>query len=106
MGERRRGEGRGPMLALAGVLLLLGAVETVRGIASAEPGWSVAANLGYAVAEALLDVYIVAGVALVMGGLIYLLAYLRGRRVTFLGAIFNWAVVVAAAVLALLLYLE
>jgi hypothetical protein len=87
-------------------LLLLGAVETVRGIASAEPGWSVAANLGYAVAEALLDVFIVAGVALVMGGLIYLLAYLRGRRATFLEAIFNWAVVVAAAVLALLLYLE
>ena len=106
MGERRRGEGRGPMLALAGVLLLLGAVETVRGIASAEPGWSVAANLGYAVAEALLDVFIVAGVALVMGALIYLLSYLRGGRFTFVEAIFNWTVVVAAAVLALLLYLE
>ncbi len=102
MGERRRGEGRGPMLALAGVLLLLGAVETARGIASAEPGWSVAANLGYAVAEASLDVFIVAGVALVMGGLIYLVSHLRGGRVTCLKAIFNWAVVVAAAVVALL----
>ncbi len=52
--------------------------------------------------------YIVAGVALVIGGLIYLLSYLlRGRRVTFLEAIFkNWAVVVAAAVAALLLYVE
>ncbi len=38
-----------------------------------------------------------------MGGLIYLLSYLRGRRVTLLEAIFkNWAVVVAAAVVALL----
>ncbi len=52
-------------------------------------------------------VYVVAAVALVMGGLIYLLAYLRGRRVTVLEALFNWAVVVtAAAVAALLMYLE
>ncbi len=57
-------------------------------------------------AEALLDVYIVAGVALVMGGLIYLLAYLRSGRITFVEAIFNWAVVVAAAVAALLVYLQ
>jgi hypothetical protein len=106
VGERRRTARGAPMLALAGVLLLLGAVETVRGIASAEPGWSVAANVGYAVAEALLDVYIVGGVALVMGGLIYLLSCLRGGRFTFVEAIFNWTVVVAAAVLALLLYLE
>lgn len=34
-------------------------------------------------------VYVVAAVALVMGGLIYLLAYLRGRRVTILEALFN-----------------
>jgi hypothetical protein len=34
------------------------------------------------------------------------LAYLRGRRVTVLEAIFNWAVVVAAAVVALLMFLE
>jgi hypothetical protein len=58
-------------------------------------------------AEALLDVYIVAGVALVMGGLIYLLAYLRGRRVSVLEAIFkNWAVVVAAAAAAILVYVK
>jgi hypothetical protein len=94
------------MLALAGVLLLLGVVETVRGIVSEEPGWSVAANRAYAVAEALLDVFIVAGVTLVMGGIIYLLSYLRGRRDTFLEAIFNWGVVVAAAVLALVMYVE
>jgi hypothetical protein len=37
-----------------------------------------------------------------MGGLIYLLSYLRGRRLTPLEAIFDWAVVVAAAVVALL----
>ena len=51
-------------------------------------------------------VYVVAAVALVMGGLIYLLAYLRGRRVTILEALFNWAVVVTAAVTASLMYLE
>ncbi len=54
----------------------------------------------------LLGVYVVAAVALVMGGLIYLLAYLRGRRVTILEALFNWAVVVTAAVTASLMYLE
>jgi hypothetical protein len=101
-----RTEGKGPMLALAGVLLLLGVAETAREMANAEPDGSVFSNLGYAVAGALVEVYIAAGVALVMGGLIYLLAYLRGRRVAFLEAIFNWAVVVAAAAVALLMYLE
>ncbi len=94
------------MLALAGVLLLLGVAETAREMANAEPDGSVVSNSGYAVAETLLGVYIVAAVALVMGGLIYLLAYLRGRRVTILEALFNWAVVVTAAVTASLMYLE
>ena len=73
VGRRWRTEDRAPMLALAGVLLLLGVAETAREMANAEPDGSVASNLGYAVAEALLGVYIVAAVALVMGGLIYLL---------------------------------
>jgi hypothetical protein len=102
VGECRRTESRGQMLVLAGVLLLLGAVETAREMADAEPGGSVLSNLGYALAEALLEMYIVAGEGLVMGGLIYLLSYLRGRRVTFVEAIFNWAVVVAVAIVALL----
>jgi hypothetical protein len=93
------------MLALAGVLLLLGAAETAREMADTEPGGSVLSDLGYALAEAVCEMYIVAGEALVVGGLIYLLSYLRGRRrVTFLEAIFNsWAVVAAAAVLTLLI---
>ena len=62
-------------------------------------------NLVYAVAEAFLGTYIVAAVALVVGAMVYLLAYLRGCRITFSEAIFNW-VVVATAVLALLMYLE
>ncbi len=41
-----------------------------------------------------------------MGGLLYLLSHLRGRRVTFLEEIFNWAVVVTAAVVAFLMYVE
>jgi hypothetical protein len=90
------------MLALAGVLLVLGVAETAREMADTEPGGSVFSNLSYVLAEALLEVYIVAGEALVVGGLIYLLVYLRGRRVTLLEAIFNWAVVVAAAIVALL----
>ena len=90
------------MLALAGVLLLLGAAETAREMADTEPGGCAASDLGYALAEAGCEVYTVAGGALVMGGLIYLLSYLRGRRVTLLEAIFNWAVVVAAAIVALL----
>ena len=36
---------------------------------------------------------------MVVGGLFYLLSYLRDRRGTLLEAIFNWAVVAAAAVL-------
>ena len=102
----RRTEGRAPMLVLAGVLLLLIATETARETANTEPGASVVSNLVYAVAEALLDAYLVAAVALIMGVMIYLLAYLRGGRITFLEAIFNWAVVVAAAVAALLVYLQ
>ena len=102
MEGRRRTEGRGPMFALAGVLLLLGAAETAREMADTEPGASVAADLGYALAEALVEMYIVTGEILVMGGLIYLVSHLRGGRVTCLKAIFNWAVVVAAAVVALL----
>jgi hypothetical protein len=99
-------EGRAQMLALAGVLLLLGAAETAREMADTEPGGSVLSDLGYALAEAVCEMYIVAGEALVVGGLIYLLSYLRGRRVTFLEAICNWALVVAAAVVALLMYVE
>ena len=108
MGRHRRIEGRGPMLALAGVWLLLVAAETAREMTNAEPGESVLSNLGYAVAEAFSGAYIAVAVALVMGGVVYLLAYLlRGKRVTVLEAIFkNWAVVVAAAVAALLLYVE
>jgi hypothetical protein len=76
-------------------------------MADTEPGRSVASDLGYALAEALLEMYIVAGEALVMGGLIYLLSYLRGsRRVTFLEEISKWAVVVTAAVVAFVMYVE
>ncbi len=107
MQGRRRTEGRAPMLAFAGVLFLLVAAETAREMANAEPGGGVVSNLGYAVTEAVSDAYIVAAVALVMGVVVYLLSYLRGGRVTFLEAIFNnWAVVVTAAVVALLMYLE
>ena len=94
------------MLALAGVLLLLAVAETAREMANAEPDGSVVSNFGYAVAEALVEVYIVTGGILVMGGLIYLLFYLRGRTVTVLEALFNWAVVGTAAGTALLMYVE
>ena len=63
-------------------------------------------DLVYAVAEAFLGAYIVAAVALVVGAMVYLLAYLRGGRITFPEAIFNWAVILAAAVAVLLVYLE
>jgi hypothetical protein len=103
---RRRPEGRVPMLVLAGVLLLLIVAETAREMADAEPGQSVVFDLAFAVAEAIVDTYLVVGVALVMGAMVYLLAYLRGGRITLPEVIFNWAVVVVAAVAALLLYLE
>src|SRR3712207_6985323 len=90
------------MLALAGVLLLLAVAETAREMANAEPDGSVVSNFGYAVAEALVEVYIVTGGILVIGGLIYLVFHLRGGRGTCLKAIFNWAGVVAAAGVALL----
>jgi hypothetical protein len=90
------------MLGLAAVLLLLIAAETVREVADAEPSDSVILDLIYAVAEAIVGAYIVAAVALVVGVMVYLLAYLRGGRITFPEAIFNWAVVLAAAVAALM----
>src|SRR3712207_2994971 len=76
---RRRTEVRAQMLALAGVLFLLVAAETAREMIDAEPGASVVSNLGYAVAEAFSDAYIVAAVALVIGVVVYLLSYLRGE---------------------------
>jgi hypothetical protein len=94
------------MLALAAVLLLLIAAKTFRGMANAEPGEGVIFNLVYAFSVAVLEACIVAAVALVVGAMFYLLAYLRGSRIPFPEAIFNWAVVVAAAVAALLVYLE
>jgi hypothetical protein len=94
------------MLVLAGVLLLLIAADTAREMADAEPGASVVSNPVYAVAEAFSDAYLVVAVALVTGVMVYLLGYLRGGRITFLKAIFNWAVVVVAAVAALLVYLQ
>ena len=99
-------EGRAPMLALGGILFLLGAAESAREMADTEPGGSAVYNLGTAVAEALWDVYFVVAVALVMGVVVYLLSNLRGGRVTPLKAISNWAVMLAAAVLALLMFLE
>ena len=94
------------MLALAGILLLLFAEETARERTDAEPVQSVILDLVYAVAEAFLAAYIVAAVALAVGAMVYLLTYLRGGRITFPEAIFNWAVVGAAAVAVLLVYLE
>ena len=103
---RRRTEGRAPMLVLAGVLLLLFAAKTASELADAAPGEGVIVNLVYVVAEALLGAYIVAAVALVVGAVVYLFAYLRGVRTTLPEAIFNWVVVAAAAVAALLVYLS
>ena len=103
---RRKTEGRAPMLALAGVLLLLFAAKTASELADAAPGQGVIVNLFYAVAEAFLGAYIVAAVALVVGAMVYLLTYLRGGRITFPEAIFNWVVVGAAAVAVLLVYLS
>ena len=103
---RRKTEGRAPMLALAGVLLLLFAAKTASELADAAPGEGVIVNLVYVVAEALLGAYIVAAVALVVGAVVYLFAYLRDVRTTLPEAIFNWVVVAAAAVAALLVYLS
>ena len=90
------------MLALAAVLLLVFAAETARELADTEPGQGVIFDLVSAVAEGLLGAYIVTAVALVVGGMVYLSAHLRGGRRTFAEAIFDWAVVLAAAVAALL----
>ena len=104
MRGRRRTEGRAPMLALAGVLLLLIAAETFKEMANAEPDEGVIFNLVYAFGKAVLGAYLVVAVALVVGAMVYLLAYLRGERTTFPEAIFNWAMVLAAAVAALLVF--
>jgi hypothetical protein len=102
-GRRTRNGGRAaPMLALAAVLLLVFAAETARELADVEPGQGVIFDLVSAVAEGLLGAYIVTAVALVVGGMVYLSAHLRGGRRTFPEAISDRAVVLAAAVAALL----
>ena len=106
MRGRTRTGGRAPKLALAAVFLLLIAADTAREVADAEPSDSAIFDLVFAVAEAIWVAYIVAAVALVVGALVYLSAYLRGDRRTFAEAIFDWAVVLAAAVTALLVYLN
>ena len=90
------------MLALAGVLLLVFAVATARELADAEPGQGVIMVLVSSVAEGLVGAYIVAAVALVVGAMVYLSAYLRGVRTIIPEAIFNRVVVLAAAGAALL----
>jgi hypothetical protein len=92
------------MLALVSVLLLLIAAETFRGMVNAEPGEGAIFNLVYAFGKAVLGAYLVAAVASVVGALVYLVAYLRGVRITFAEAIFNRAVVLAAAVAALVVF--
>lgn len=101
---RTRTEGRAPMLALAGVLLLLIAAETARGMANAEPDEGAIFNLVYAFSVAVLGACLVAAVASVVGAMVYLLAYLRGVKITLPEAIFNRAVVLAAAVTALVVF--
>jgi hypothetical protein len=90
------------MLALAGILLLVFAVETTMELADAEPGQGVIMVLVSSVAEGLVGAYIVAAVALVVGAMVYLSAYLRGVRTIIPEAIFNRVVVLAAAGAALL----
>ena len=90
------------MLALAGILLLVFAVETARELADAEPGQGVIMVLVSSVAEGLVGAYIVAAVALVVGAMVYLSSYLRGVRTIIPEAIFNRVVVLAAAGAALL----
>jgi hypothetical protein len=98
---KARSETRVPMLALIGVLLLLGAVETAKEMANADPGESVGYNLGLAFGGAVPEMLGVAVVALVVGVVVYL-TYFRSGGVTFLQALFNWQVVAAAVVVALL----
>jgi len=94
------------MLALAGILLLVFAVETAKEVADAEPGQGVIMVLVSSVAEGLVGAYIVAAVALVVGLMVYLSAYLRGVRTTFPEAIFNRVVVLAAGAALLVVYLS
>jgi hypothetical protein len=94
------------MLALAGVLLLLIAAETFTGMANAEPGEGAIFDIVYAFSVAVLEACIIAAVASVLGAMVYLLTYLRGVRITLSEAIFNRAVVLAAAVAALVVFLR
>jgi zinc-ribbon domain len=102
---RTRSEVRGPMLALVGVFLAVGAVETAREMAKTNPGGSFAYQLGYAVGGALPTMIVVAVVALLVGAVVYGTYLFRGGRVTVLQAIFNWPVVVVAALFAFLQYI-
>ena len=87
--HERRGGNRWPMLALAGVLLILAVVEIAQeGIRGAIPA-----------------MIAVAAVVLVGSGISYLALARRNGGATFREAVFNWSVVVLVAFAALLFVL-
>jgi hypothetical protein len=93
------------MPALFGVVLAVGVVETALGMSDAASGESLSYKLGYGIGGAIPSLLFVAVVALLVGLVIYVSYLFRSGRITFLRAIFNWPVVVVAALFALLQYI-
>ena len=85
---------RRPRQTLAGILLLLGVVETALGMPAPTPDRSFAFRIGIGIGGAIFTVLGVAAIGLVVGGLVYLLSSLRRSDTDFVESIFSWPVVV------------
>ena len=94
---------RSPRQALVSILLLLGITETALRMPPPAPGRSFAYRVGFGTGAAVGTVLIVAGIGVVVGGVVYLLASLRRSDTTLVEAIFSWPVVVVVGLISLFL---
>ena len=84
------------------VFLVLGIGETVQGM-PATSSKSVGFQVGVGMAPAIVAVLVVAALILLLGGVYY--ATGRKQRVTFREAVFNWPLVIVAAIVTFLFLL-
>ncbi len=84
-------------------MLLLGIIETALGMPPPAPGRGFAYRVGFGTGVAVGTVLIVAGIGVIVGGVVYLLASLRRSDTTLVEAIFSWPVVVVVGLISLFL---
>jgi hypothetical protein len=91
------------MQGMVVVFLVLGVVETVQEMAPATSGESLGFRVGFGIVPAVGDMFGLAGLILMVGGVYYVTA--RKNGVTFREAIFNWPLVALAGIATFLNFL-